>query len=346
MAHAAHAAHAVHGATPDNVPKASECVDPNGILYGGVPVSTPMTSQSRYKLARPTIEKLGRHARVQVLLVELATQNQPFMLTDPENEFHLQLRGNDILWLKENMINLGIEYLTRIRPSWAYVAWVDADVTFDNPNIGIETIQALNQFPIVQMFQTVVNKGPVGEAIKQHNGFAFQWFLKKFRHPGTKEAYGDTWHPGFCWAFTRRTWGIMSRLIDRAICGAGDHHMALGLINMAHLSYPKGVHPQYKAMVHDWQDRVYKEIRGRIGYVNGTIIHGWHGRFVDRRYGDRWQIIIETQFNPNTDIVLNDQGVYQWDTVDSRGRPDPRLPMLLINYFRVRNEDTTENTAK
>jgi len=329
----------------EKIPHVSDCIHPDSVLYVIVPVSNPVGYQSRYNLAIPTLQRLASHEYVQVLLVELANSNQPHMLTEAGNDFHLQLRANSVMWHKENMLNLAVEHLTRIRPDWQYVAWVDADITFDNVNIGRDTIKKLGLFPIVQMFQTVMNKGPTGAIYDTHEGFAAMYHKNGFKHPGCHQNY-TFWHPGFAWAYTRAAWKGMGRFLDRGILGACDNHMALALINKAHLSLPGGVSREYKMMVLDWQDRVYSRFRGMIGFVDGTIIHGFHGRFNDRRYRERWSILIETRFNPFTDIVVNEQGVYEWDTVDSRGRPDPRLPMLLIQYFEVRNEDTIDCPPK
>lgn len=328
----------------EKIPHVSDCIYPDSVLYVIVPVSNPVGYQSRYTLAIPTIQRLATHEYVQVLLVELANSNQPHMLTEPGNEFHLQLRANSVLWHKENMLNLAVEHLTRIRPGWQYMAWVDADIAFDNVNIGRDTIKALGLYPIVQMFQTVMNKGPTGAIFDVQDGFAAMYHKNEFRHPGnTKYTF---WHPGFAWAYTRAAWKGIGRFIDRGICGAGDHHMALALIGQAHLSFPSTIGNEYKTMVMDWQDRVFSRFRGMIGYVEGTIIHGFHGRFNDRRYRERWEILTKTRFNPWTDIVPNEQGVYEWDTVDSKGCPDPRLPLLLIQYFKVRNEDTIDCPPK
>jgi hypothetical protein len=325
---------------PTDAPRVSSCIEPTGMLHAIVVLSNPVGYQARYTLMAKALAHLATLRHMTVWLVELAVGHQPHMFTVPGNRHHLQLRAKSVMWHKENMMNLGVEHLTREVPDWKYMAWIDGDIEFNNPDIARATIQKLDVYPIVQMFQTVMNKGPDGAIHDTHYGFAYQYSRNNFRHPG--KLHYAFWHPGFAWAYTRDAWRKMGRFIDRGICGAGDHHMALALINMAHLSLPKDVPREYRVMVMDWQDRVWKQFHGMIGYVNGTIIHGWHGRFTDRRYQQRWEIIIQTKFNPWTDLVVNEQGVFEWDLVDSQNHPDPRLPLLMIKYFEERNEDTIE----
>jgi hypothetical protein len=73
-----------------------------------------------------------------------------------------------------------------------------------------------------------------------------------------------------------------------------------------------------------------------IGFVDGTIDHWWHGRFTDRKYIERWQIIVNNEFNPDTDIKRDWQGLYMFD------KPKFRLRDQIMHYFLQRNEDTID----
>jgi len=52
------------------------------------------------------------------------------------------LEWNQVLWHKENMINLGVQKL--LPPTWKAFAWIDADIEFDSPSWAIDTLKVLN----------------------------------------------------------------------------------------------------------------------------------------------------------------------------------------------------------
>lgn len=152
--------------------------------------------------------------------------------------------------------------------------------------------------------------------------------------PPPRAAY---WHPGFAWAMRREAWNQLGGLIDFAILGAADNHMAKALIGDAQTSYHQGVSQSYKDSVLRWQDRAEKYVRRNVGFVEGTILHHYHGSKVKRRYRDRWKILVETGFDPYKDIKPDWQGLWQ---LEDHG--DPHSIMLrdrLREYFHQRDED-------
>jgi hypothetical protein len=85
-----------------------------------------------------------------------------------------------------------------------------------------------------------------------------------------------------------------------------------------------------------WQDRANTHIRQNIGYMPGTIYHHWHGRKKDRRYVERWQILLKHGYDPDQDLQRDWQGLYRLSDKGLRMRAD------LREYFHIRNEDSTE----
>ena len=35
-----------------------------------------------------------------------------------------------------------------------------------------------------------------------------------------------------------------------------------------------------------------------VGYVDGLVLHHWHGHKADRKYGNRWRIYVDNKFDP------------------------------------------------
>ena len=73
-----------------------------------------------------------------------------------------------------------------------------------------------------------------------------------------------------------------------------------------------------------------------VGYLPGTIHHYWHGKKVDRKYLDRWEILLRNNFDPDVDISYNDRGI-----INLTGNK-PQLRDQLRMYFQQRNEDSTD----
>jgi hypothetical protein len=259
-------------------------------------------------------------------VVEAVFGDRPPAVTDHNNPRHLILRCDSEVWLKEAMINAAAAAL----PAGArYIAWQDGDIEFLRPDWAMETLQALQHYQVVQPFSHAIDLGPDHEVIESHKGFAYEY--EKGARPGDK--YAAFMHPGFCWAWRRSAWDAVGGMIDRAICGAGDHHMALALIGEADKSLPGGVTANYRSMVMDWQSRAEHLVRRDIGHIPGTILHHFHGWKADRRYQGRWSIVVDNAYDPKADLVETAGGMFALAPDRTRLRDD------LRRYFRQRMED-------
>ena len=59
-----------------------------------------------------------------------------------------------------------------------------------------------------------------------------------------------------------------------------------------------------------------------------------------RAYGSRWRVLLDNQYDPRTDVSRDWQGVLQLTG------NKPRLRDHIRAYFRDRNEDSPELSAK
>ena len=262
-------------------------------------------------------------------------------------EYHIQYRTEDELWHKENMINLAINQLNFIDPKWEAVAWVDADVHFQRPDILLETKQQLEHYDFVQMFSQAMDLGPEGESFREYSGFIKAW-IDSGRKPPQGSGYtvyyggdGPTkyWHSGYCWAGRRRALEKVM-LLDKAICGAADHHMAMALIGCSEKSIPGTMQGAYRDYIEAWQELASSSVRQNVGFVPGLVTHYWHGKKINRKYNDRWAILNKNQFNPYTDIMPDAQGIYR--LASHYGKRSIDLRDDLREYFRARAEDSID----
>jgi uncharacterized protein YeaC (DUF1315 family) len=112
--------------------------------------------------------------------------------------------------------------------------------------------------------------------------------------------------------------------------------MAMSLVGKGKESIQKQMHPDYFDMVLAWEARANQHIRRRVGYVKGNIVHFWHGKKRDRKYHDRWQILIKHQYSPYRSVYRDWQGLLQFDIDAIELRND------IKKYFRARNEDSID----
>jgi hypothetical protein len=311
-------------------------------LYVIAVYMNPMRYRTRDRLFRDFMAHTQDLA-ANVLIVEIAFGKRPFEVTTPNNAFHLQLRTDKVLWLKENAVNLGIAHLRRVRPSAKYVAWVDGDVMFQRRDIIRETVEQLQHYVVVQMFSHAVDLGPQGQNIRNDTGFMYQYHQNGMQPPTTAKGrypQGPTWHPGYAWAARIAALDkLPGPLFDQGILGSSDQHMAKALVGRAGLSIPKGISAGYRNQVENWGAMAELHLRRNVGYVPGLITHHWHGDKANRKYVERWDVLISTQFDPTRDLMRDTQGLYRLaDFLDERSR---RLHDLVLAYFGQRDEDST-----
>lgn len=318
-------------------------------------ISNPVRYKSRYELYRK-FEKMCHDAGVTFVTIEQAFGDRDFVLTTDGDPLDLQVRSIDELWHKENMLNLAIAYAVQKNPKLKYVAWVDADVfpMRDGRDWFEETWHQLQHYQVVQMFEWSVDLDPnYNQLSEKRHGFIAKYFQEgfvpptvagKWRKPNDPNSYygggyGVQGHSGFAWAASIDALNAVGGLIDKAILGAGDWHMAHGLVGAMSLSIPHIVSPQYKKYLLSWEKLATRHIKRDVGYVSGTIYHYWHGKKVDRKYWDRWKILADNDYDPYKDLKRDAQGLYQLESYY------PRQLMLrdqVRAYFRQRNEDSID----
>jgi hypothetical protein len=230
------------------------------------------------------------------------------------------------IWIKENLVNLAVK---RLPNSWKYTSWIDADISFLNGNWVRDTIHELQTADVVQLWRSAVNLGARGETLKVDTSFAYM-FISSGTPWVLTDKYGF-WHPGYAWACTRKAYDQMGGLVDWAILGSGDRHMAMALAGLADKSCPGNVHPNYMILLDDFQKKLKNF---KTSYVDGTIVHHWHGAFANRRYKERWEILTKNQFDPFVDIGMEADGTMRL-TKDGK-----RFEALLEEYFIGRKEDS------
>jgi hypothetical protein len=290
-------------------------------------ISNPCLYAKRYILLKEFVKRIEEEEEhVNLFIVELAYGNQKFIVTNKNNKHHLQLRTEVPLWHKENMINLGVKYL--LPKNYKAFAWIDADVEFDSPTWALDSLKILNGYKdIVQIFSHCIDMDQEKNNLNIFNSFGYCFEKKKkYLTKGT-----DFWHPGYAWAITRKAYEKINGLYDKGILGSGDSIIAMSLINKCNSMNNVSYDADYNNSMLEYQKLASKL---RLGYTPGIIRHYYHGSKTNRKYTERWQILMKFKFSPSTQITYDSSGLIIPTNSFSKEFQDE-----ILNYFKERKED-------
>jgi hypothetical protein len=316
----------------------------NAPLYVVTCISNPKRFRSRYHLYRQ-FEKYIQDSGAILYTIEQCFGDREFEVTTEGNPQHIRVHSTSEIWHKENMLNLAIH---RLPCDWKYVAWIDADVMFARPDWVYETIHMLQHYSVIQMFTQAADLDPQFQILNGLRDGIISWWhsncedgVGKKCDPYGPGGYGPggNKHPGYAWAARRDALDHLGGLIDWAIVGSGDWHMAAALVGQLDLSIGPSVReacPVYYRWCKDWEDRAIRYLNYNIGAMDGLILHYWHGKKADRKYFDRWHILVDSKFDPQLDLKRDWQGL--WQLTDRNWK----LREELRRYLASRNEDSID----
>jgi hypothetical protein len=154
-------------------------------------------------------------------------------------------------------------------------------------------------------------------------------------HVGALAAPGNInlWHPGFAWAMSRRLYDAVGGLYQLGAVGSGDNVMAHCCIREWTRSVHPDASPGYRRSIREWQARLPADTK--LGYVPGVLWHFFHGRKVNRKYMDRWKILVHNQYDPYEHVQPRESdGLLQLTPACP-----PAFATELMQYFTERDED-------
>ncbi len=159
-------------------------------------ISNPCAYQRRYDLAKQFIARMRLEQRVRLFVVELCYGTQEFQVTSADDASHLQVRAeaNEVMWHKENLINMGVRKL--LHSNWTSFAWIDADVEFLSPTWAMDTILRLAQYDVLQLFSHALDLDARGNTMQVFSSFGYRLVEHRLeRAPDGGPANYP--HPGF-----------------------------------------------------------------------------------------------------------------------------------------------------
>lgn len=269
---------------------------------------------------------------VKCITVECAFGDEPFEL--PDSLDVIKVRAKTLLWQKERLLNLAASWLPA---SCKYVAWLDCDILFDNPNWGPDLVRVLEKHKVAQVWETCLRleRGDVvGEEPDISHSFAkVMGMIPQALDAGRYDIHG---HTGYGWAMRREIFDEVG-LYESAISGSSDHFMSHAIYGDYNFCVCNALKHDKRQIDHlkEWGAKFHAMVNGSLGVVPGQIRHLWHGDAVDRRYFLRMHEITDLGYDPYTDLHVEPGKPLEW--VPGLDKPD--LKEYFVNYFKSRRED-------
>jgi hypothetical protein len=316
----------------------------------------PYQTAFRRTLFERFVKKVSSYD-ISLIVVELAFGDRPFEVTESGNPNHVQLRAGvgSEFFIKGALVNRGFQRLASIDRAWRKAVWIDGDVAFLRDDWVEKTLSGLDHYAVLQPWSNSIDLGPDyevvtnewGHDVDKSFGAAFVGGDGMFQDPNLpEEGYGrGDWraHAGYAWAIRRETFDGIGGVIDWMVTGNEDYMMAMGFSGKLRAFIIKEEQEKkrtftagYKRRLLHFADLCDRHVKRNLGYVPGTLCHGWHGRKGDRGYLSRVKINELSSFCPDTHLVYDSQGI-PLITDENLALRD-----LLRKWMKSRCENATE----
>ncbi len=271
---------------------------------------------SRHRLA--AFHEFRRRLSVPLVVVELAFDGN-FQLSRDDADVLIQVRGGSILWQKERLLNLALGALPAHVEA---VAWLDCDIAFLREHWSEAVTAELREYAIVQPFRWLryqrcgepVERGghPADDAFESAACRLVHGKLPDdvYQMPGLSQRL--RYAPGIAWA-ARRSLLDAHGLYDAGVIGGGDKLIFLAAVGR-YQRVGRWMGPAHQRHFNNWARPFSNAVSGRISYVDGEVVHLWHGDLEGRRYYERLQGFEEFEFDPDHDLARTPEGIWQWNS--------------------------------
>lgn len=284
----------------------------------------------------------GFRDRLQVPLatIELSFDGS-YELGAGDADLLVQLRGEDVMWQKERLLNV---LLPQLPAECRQVAWLDCDIVFERQDWPERLAEALARAPVVQPFQRVhympPHAGPddVAESIATLTRESLGSWLDSgrsvddaLRHATTRRS--DSAMKGMAWAASRDLLESQG-FYDACIIGGGANALACAVLGTYdQVIRSNCMNDRQREHYLAWAERFHRAADGSISCLAGDVYHLWHGDLANRRGSALHKGFTAFEFDPGTDIAITEAGCWRWST----DKPD--MHRFLRDYFAARKED-------
>lgn len=300
------------------------------------------TKKRNFDLFAARLQSIDAPLRV----IEMALDGGAFELDDEHDA--IRVRGDGVMWQKERLLNLAIASLP---VECRKVVWLDCDLLFEDDEWLDRTSDALDHFVVVQPFSACVRlpRGHFALDVEVRGWGveegqlceSFAAVCARDRSLAHRVLSAEHGHTGFAWA-ARRELLDACPLYDACLTGSGDHlmaHVFAGALDAICIPAMIGAGHAYADHFARWAADVDRIVGGRLGYVDGCVLHLWHGNRADRRYRQRNQEFKAFGFDPDRHIRSGDNGLWEWADAPAAMRA------WASEMFASRHEDGDDASA-
>jgi hypothetical protein len=280
-----------------------------------------------------------RQLTVPLVAVELSF-GADFELREGDADILIQLRGADVMWQKERLLNIAVAALP---PACRKVVWLDCDLIFARPDWHREAAELLDRFSLIQCFGRVhhLHRDTTPQEIGRARPLFSQPSLvaaiaagqpaRRCLATATARREGAC-SAGLAWG-ARRDLLAKHGLFDACTIGGGDTAFACAAYGaFEEVVRLHAMNDWQRDFYHRWAEPFSRAVGG-VSLVHGDVFHLWHGSMSDRRPRERHEGLRPFQFNPMEDIALAATGCWRWNT------PKPAMHRYVRDYFAGRKED-------
>ncbi len=311
-------------------------------------------------------------AGIRLITVECAFEDQTFTL--PAGPDTIQVKSCDVLWFKERLINLAISKLPPeaqkimwvdadllfCNPNWA----LETSLQLDH-SVLVQPCSSVHRLGRNQhayeghgyLRHSFIHEWKIRpESAHLHScahGFpGFAWAARRslIEKHGLYDAHilGSN-DELFAHAATGglNSWCVRNitnahiprrpKLVNKGInrLQRAQWPAVLGRIYQKHSGRadPTASEPFFSHFL-DWARPFASDVNGRMDTVAGMALHLWHGDTANRLYNEREFILKKYGFNPDTDLRLGVDGLWQW------AADKPELHQAVKTYFQLRRDDS------
>lgn len=289
---------------------------------------SPCNFQKPRKNLYETLSSLEQTKCPVTLIEAIMPGSEPLVLPDWVDHHKFSVATNSILFLKENLYNIGIK-----KTNYSKILFLDTDILFDNPNFIDDSSSLLDTYDVIQPYDISIwmndDRLPLVGYYYKHS------FAKGIYNNSDIDRY--TYHPGFAWGMTRKFLDYVGGLYDQHPVGGSD------------LAFGYAIYPENpsKSIVEKWlninqlwintnkyilyKQRVF-DFGPKIGYLAGcTCRHLYHGSHAKRNYIDRNKQYLPDLIDNDYPLSYNEDGILEWVNEEHGIR--------CLEYFKSRDED-------
>jgi len=294
-----------------------------------------------YRSRQANYRTFRRHLSLPLVTVELS-HGERFDLRVHEADIMIRKRSPDVLWHKERLLNLATQALP---PACDKVVWIDSDVIFENADWADRVADALDRHAVVHPYSTVyrlagdaTSRGYDNEHVVKI-GKSVVWKLLSADEPFPRipRPVNGIGRGGGAWGLglgARREIIDEHGLYDACVVGGGDRAIlcaALGAFE--HALHAIQMNEAFSRHYQAWARPFHQSVGGDVGCVENSLCHLWHGEIEHRRYRERLRDLSRFEFDPASDLALDDDGCWRWSSDKTE------LHAYVREYFRARRED-------